>query len=152
MWRKFLNDERTICKTILKIIALNFRKPDRVNWSEEEKDQELEFYLLKLQDKEFIKFIGEYPVKYFYNQVKTLQDWIGVADERLEDILRKQRQIDLLNLQLNAQNDTINQLILRTSLKRQIILRIKRLLPKQILKQMVKIKRLFFGPVGIDHL
>jgi Glycosyltransferases involved in cell wall biogenesis len=182
MWRKFVALQGEKFKTITKIIALNLQKPSRIDWTENERDQELKFYFEKLKDKDFLRYLEEYPAKNLSrklkfvksdlraarhelqnlhlklqylenelipnleneiipnlkneknNELKEKQSWIEVATERLQDILAKQKQIDSLNLQLAACNDKINDLIPQTSMKRQIVLRIKKVLPKPFLK------------------
>ena len=72
-----------------------------------------------------------------------------LRNERLNDILSKQIQIGALNYELTECREKINQLIFQTSIKRQMILRIKRALPQRVSKWMIKIKRWLFGPRGL---
>jgi glycosyltransferase involved in cell wall biosynthesis len=168
MWRKFARLEGEKFRSITKILALNLQKPARLDWTQEERYAELENYFVKLKDQQFLKFLEEYPAGYFGRKTKVFEsnlrniescirdwtevanDWENVANERLNDILSKQRQIDALHLALAESRDKINQLILQSSLKRQTILFIKRVLPKPVSKGLVKIKRRLFGPEGIE--
>ena len=168
MWRKVVSLKDVKLKTIPKILALNLQKPARLDWPQEERYAELENYFSKLADQHFLRFLEEYPAGYFGRKMKAFEinlrnienciqdwtdlanDWSNVANERLADILSKQRQIDALNLELAESREKTNQLIQQASLKRQIILFIKRTLPRPVSKWLVKIKRRLFGPKGIE--
>lgn len=58
MWKKFLAAYDGGCSTVRKFTALNFRKFDRADWSERERDAELERYFPKLRHKSFRRTIA----------------------------------------------------------------------------------------------
>lgn len=53
MWRKFLAAFGELCKTTVKVTALNFRQIDRKDWSEQRRDEELQQYFEKISTLEF---------------------------------------------------------------------------------------------------
>jgi len=53
MWRKFLVAFGGLCKTTIKITALNFRQNERKDWSEQGRDEELQQYFEKISTIEF---------------------------------------------------------------------------------------------------
>jgi glycosyltransferase involved in cell wall biosynthesis len=57
MWLKFLSQFKDRCRTVPKVTALNFRRLDRVDWSEQETDDELRTFYEKIQDPSFLKKI-----------------------------------------------------------------------------------------------
>jgi glycosyltransferase involved in cell wall biosynthesis len=57
MWRKFLAAFGGLSRTTMKITALNFRKTDRQEWSEQQRDEELRSYFEKISSREFLKQI-----------------------------------------------------------------------------------------------
>lgn len=57
MWGKFLAAHGGRCRTAPKITALNFRKIDRLSWTEQERDRELEDFYRKLADPTFLRRI-----------------------------------------------------------------------------------------------
>jgi Lipopolysaccharide biosynthesis protein len=81
---------------------------------------------------------------------KEMQFWYDIANERLDDILSKQCIIDSLNIKTNDLQQEICRLIPQTSIKRQISVRIKRMLPRWLRKTAVRIKRRFLGPREIQ--
>ena len=54
MWQKFLRAFEDRCSTVFRITALHFPFPSRRTWTEDERDQELEEYFEKLQDRAFV--------------------------------------------------------------------------------------------------
>ncbi len=55
MWGKFLAAHRDRCMTAPEITALNFKKPDRLAWTEQERDRELEEFFHRLRDPAFLR-------------------------------------------------------------------------------------------------
>jgi GalNAc5-diNAcBac-PP-undecaprenol beta-1,3-glucosyltransferase len=55
MWRKFLAVFGEHSQTIMKITALNFRKIDRADWTEHQRDEELREYFLNISSPEFLR-------------------------------------------------------------------------------------------------
>jgi Lipopolysaccharide biosynthesis protein len=76
-------------------------------------------------------------------RLKEIQDWSDIANERLGDILNKQKVIDDLNHRIDELGNYINDLIPYTSLKNQILIRSKRLLSKLIRRMALANWRLF---------
>ncbi|MHB8085182.1 MAG: glycosyltransferase family A protein [Dehalococcoidia bacterium] len=59
MWCKFLTALGKDCKSTMKITALNFRQPDRKDWSEQQRDEELGIYFEKIHDPAFLTNLHE---------------------------------------------------------------------------------------------
>jgi glycosyltransferase involved in cell wall biosynthesis len=59
MWCKFLSAYGGHCKSTMKITALNFRQPDRKDWSEQQRDEELGIYFEKIHDPAFLTNLHE---------------------------------------------------------------------------------------------
>jgi glycosyltransferase involved in cell wall biosynthesis len=57
MWLKFLSAFGNQCRTTQKLTALNFRRIDRQDWSEEQRKIELKCYFEKIQDPTFLNKI-----------------------------------------------------------------------------------------------
>ena len=55
MWGKLLAAHGDRCRTAPEITALNFRRIDRLGWTEQERDRELEDFLSKLRDPAFLR-------------------------------------------------------------------------------------------------
>lgn len=55
MWRKFLTAFPGQCRTVRKLTALNFPKPERLEWTEAQRDAELEQYFEKIQEPRFVR-------------------------------------------------------------------------------------------------
>ena len=76
MWRKFLAAFGEHSQTTMKITALNFRKMDRQDWSEQQRDEELRGYFEKISTSELLRQIyrqslpfcpARYKKQYFMN-------------------------------------------------------------------------------------
>lgn len=57
MWGKFLAAHGNRCRTAPKVTALNFRRVDRLGWTQEERERELEDCFRKLQDPAFLRLV-----------------------------------------------------------------------------------------------
>jgi glycosyltransferase involved in cell wall biosynthesis len=57
MWRKFLTAFGDRSQTVMRITALNFRKIDRKDWSEKERETELKEYFKKISSPSFLRQI-----------------------------------------------------------------------------------------------
>jgi len=72
MWRKFLSAFEKYCQTTVKLTALNFRKIDRTDWSEQQRDDELKQYYEKIQAPEFLRQLNK-NMSYLLTKVEWLE-------------------------------------------------------------------------------
>ena len=73
MWQKFLSSLGQQCRTTRKVTALNFRRIDRQDWSEEQREIELKYYFEKIQDTQFLRKIhtlANQSCPFFYQRTK----------------------------------------------------------------------------------
>ncbi len=63
MWRKFLATFGDKCTITRKITALNFQQIPRIEWTEQQRDDELKHYFERIQTRAFIKMIDKYMYK-----------------------------------------------------------------------------------------
>jgi glycosyltransferase involved in cell wall biosynthesis len=68
MWCKFLAEFGELCKTTIKVTALNFRLLDRKDWSEQERDAELEQYFNKIAAAGFLLQLYRQSIKFCPSQ------------------------------------------------------------------------------------
>lgn len=101
MWKKFLLKFRDKCRTIRKITALNFPKNPRINWSEQQRYDELEFFFHKIQSPLYLQQLDKLP-KYFvlkmyrhilfipfWKIVSLMQKYFPAAYVSIRDLKRK---------------------------------------------------------------
>ena len=85
MWRKRVSLKGEKFKTIPKIIALNLQKPARLNCTQQKRYTELERYFEKLQDRDFRRFLKEYPIIYFSRKIKILKSRLRANEQNLAE-------------------------------------------------------------------
>lgn len=74
MWCKYLAAFPDECQTVMKITALKFPFDFRKNWSQQQRDDELQYYFNRIQDPNFRNTISKYylifKVKYIGKRLK----------------------------------------------------------------------------------
>lgn len=86
MWRKFLSAYPGRCKTTLKSTALNFRKYDRQNRSEQERDSELKLHFEKIQDGLFLRKIEHLMLANLKNLYEKQESYLAQKETELNQI------------------------------------------------------------------
>lgn len=80
MWRKFLAAFPGQSRTVRKLTALNFPKPERLEWTEAQRDAELEQYFEEIQEPRFVRELEA--------EVRRLATLPGRLLRRLKRLLR----------------------------------------------------------------
>lgn len=111
MWRKFLSSCKENCKTTMKITALNFPHPNRKNWSEQERDEELKLYFAKIQDRSFIKKLEELPLKNYKNVIKNMSKEIELLQNHIQNQELQIKELEKSKSLLKEQNEHINSVL-----------------------------------------
>jgi len=84
MWQKFLSAFARQCRTTRKVTALNFRRIDRQNWSEEQREIELKYYFEKIKDPRYLKnlrMLANRSCPFFYQRITM--NWVDRIDRLL---------------------------------------------------------------------